>query len=97
MLQNGRLVWAHNGADFVMPQHVAVKVGYHAKGFNRTIGRTIDGAKKRFWFGKDRAEAQRKAAFVLNGNYSCNVTAKTRHGTNFPSPVSIVVFTSISC
>jgi hypothetical protein len=25
------------------------------------IGRTIDGKKKRFWLGNDRAEAQRKA------------------------------------
>ena len=66
IFQNGKLVWAHNGTDFVMPRHVAVKVGFHAKGFNKTIGRTIDGSKKRFWFGKDRAEAQRKAAHVLN-------------------------------
>jgi hypothetical protein len=45
-----------------LPTHHAVKVGWHKYGYNKTIGHTLDGKKKRFWLGHDRAEAQRKAA-----------------------------------
>jgi hypothetical protein len=49
-----------------MPTHTAVKVGAHIKGFNKSIGRTRNGSVKRFWFGKNKSEAERKAAHILN-------------------------------
>lgn len=55
-----------NGTAFKMPTNTAVPVGSHAKGFNKTIGKTLDGSKKRFWLGRDRDEAERKAAHLLN-------------------------------
>lgn len=66
--QDGQLRWAHSQKPFVFPGHTAgsVLVGSHEKGFNKTIGKTRSGQKKRFWLGDDEAEARRKAAHILN-------------------------------
>jgi hypothetical protein len=64
-LIDGRLCWP-SGTPVVRPSHQRVPVGAHLKGYNKTIGKMPDGAKKRWWLGKDKREAERKAAKILN-------------------------------